>query len=715
MNEIVLKGCRVKPLAAYLKALGIFRIVARQRDEAATLCWREETAVLSTTLTRDQLIDWFLEEYRPTPITSPWNGGSGYFPNDKSARKALEQIDADPGLRFEPYRKTLAECRAALSKLGLTDKPEPKLAKPRLMLTLRGTLTVPEALEWLDAACVLRDEDRLEMVPLLGTGGNDGRLDFSSNYAQNLVNLLLCSPKKRPAVRALLRQAFFDEPCSGLENTAIGQYSPGSAGGPNTTSGFDGSPNVNPWDFVLALEGSLAFSAAATRRLGDDSQGFSLPFTVEPSMGGHSAMASDEADKARCEMWLPTWAAPINLLELRAVFAEGRAQVGGRQAACGVDFARAVASLGVERGFDGFERYTFLVRNGKSYFASPAGRYRIRPGGDRRAVDLLTELDPWLRSSRRKAESHGGAAIRGMFRQFDDAVLELCRRPEPSGLLRILRALGAIQRQLVQMPGLHQKSKPDSYVRPIPQLSNDWWPEPTDSAELRLAMGLRGLKQVRQFVLPIARNEWRDESRDAVWTKGRLTTNLTRLLKRRFVFQPQDRGESLTRFALQRWRFRSATDWVVRPDDIFGFLYEKVDDALLEANFHALLLVELPINRPYSNETGGVELLPADYGKLKVAHAAFDPRENVLPEESDWNCPRTIIERLSAGQKDGLLECDRFLIGKSKPPNLRDGFGCLDPPRLAASLAFPINQLFFKELVKSLFPKSKKEENSNVH
>lgn len=715
MNEIVLNGCRVKPLAAYLKALGLFRLVARQKDSAATLCWRDEVAILSTTLTRDELVEWFLEEYQPTPITSPWNGRSGYFPSGKAAKKALDQIDADSSPRFEPYRKTLAQCRAVLSRLGLSAKPDSDSAKPKLMRNLRGTLTVPEALEWLDAACVLRDDDRLEMVPLLGTGGNDGSLDFSSNFAQNLVNLLLGPPNKRHTVRALLRQALFGEPCSGLGGSAIGQFAPGSAGGPNTTSGFDGSPNVNPWDFVLALEGSLAFSAAATRRLGDDSQGFSLPFTVDPSMGGHSAIASDESDKARCEMWLPTWVAPITLVELRAVFAEGRAQVGGRQAASGVDFARAVASLGVERGFDGFERYTFLVRNGKSYFASPAGRYRIRPGGDRRAVDLLTELDPWLRSSRRKAESHGGANIRTLFRQFDDLVLELCRKSEQSGLLKILRVLGAIQRQLSQMPKLHQKGQPESYVRPIPQLSIGWWPERADSPELRLAMGLRGLKQIRHFVFPIVRNEWRDETRDTVWTKGRLTTNLSRLLKRRFVFQPQDKGENLARSALQQWRFRSFTDWAVLPEDIAGFLYEKLDDSLLEDYFLALLLVELPAPRPFTNGVRGVRLLPADYGKLKVAHASLDPRENGPAQGSDWLCPRTILERLSAGQPDAFQECDRFLTGKGLPPKQRGGLGCLDPPRLAASLAFPLSEPLFKELVKNLFPKMKKEENSDVH
>lgn len=682
------------------------------------LSWRDDLAILTTNLSKEQLSDWLLNEYQPTPITSPWNGGSGYFPNDKSAKKALERIAAEETPRFEAYRKTLQECRKELEHLGLRDKPEPKIAKPRLMRALRSNLTSPEALEWLDAACVIGDEDRLEMVPLLGTGGNDGRLDLSSNYAQNLVELLLCSSKQRGRVEILIRQALFDESCKGLEKTAIGQYAPGSAGGPNTTSGFDGNPNVNPWDFVLALEGSMVFSAAATRRLGDDSQGFSLPFTVDPSMGGHSAISSNEADKARCEMWLPTWGAPISWLELKAVFAEGRAQVGGRQAANGVDFARAVASLGVERGFQAFERYTFLVRNGKSYFATPAGRYRIRGGGDRRAVDLLNELDPWLRRYRRKIEAHGGATVRSLFRQLDDTILGLCRGSGSNDLMPILRVLGSIHRQLGKMPKLHQRNTPELYVAPLPRLSEAWWPAPGYSSELRLAMAVRGLQQVREFIEPITKNNWQDESRNAIWSKDRLPGNLTRLLKRRFIYQPVDCGNSLTGLALQRWRFGSRTSALVRPEDIENFLYERTDDSLIEANLLGLLLVRLPNQDLPKATITGSDRLPIDYCKLKVAFSPYEPRDGTTEQSSNWLAPSTIVERLAANQPDGLMECDRFLIGKSWPPALKGRNNSLDPPRLAASLAIPISRELWRRLVNQAFPKAddkNSKENAHVH
>ena len=67
MNEIALPGCTPEPLMSYLKALGVFRLVAEQADPSAKLSWAEGRAVLHTELDRDGLVRFFLEEYRPTP------------------------------------------------------------------------------------------------------------------------------------------------------------------------------------------------------------------------------------------------------------------------------------------------------------------------------------------------------------------------------------------------------------------------------------------------------------------------------------------------------------------------------------------------------------------------------------------------------------------------------------------------------------------------
>src|SRR3954451_3274933 len=79
--EHVLHACAPVPLAGYLKALGVFRLVAEQADPVARGLWRDERFVLCTRLSEDELIRFFVDNYQPTPVVSPWNGGSGFWRN----------------------------------------------------------------------------------------------------------------------------------------------------------------------------------------------------------------------------------------------------------------------------------------------------------------------------------------------------------------------------------------------------------------------------------------------------------------------------------------------------------------------------------------------------------------------------------------------------------------------------------------------------------
>ncbi len=110
MNSLVLSGCRPSPLASYLKALGLFRIVAEQKDKSVKGFWQGEVFVLNTTLTQEDLSNFFVNEYIPAPIVSPWNGGSGFYMGD--ATKAIEGIRSSDDQRFFQYRKAIEEIRA---------------------------------------------------------------------------------------------------------------------------------------------------------------------------------------------------------------------------------------------------------------------------------------------------------------------------------------------------------------------------------------------------------------------------------------------------------------------------------------------------------------------------------------------------------------------------------------------------------------------------
>jgi CRISPR-associated protein Csx17 len=376
----VLKGCSPAPLANYLKALGVLRLVAEQADKQARGWWEGDTFCLLTTLSKAVLEAFFLEHYEPTPLLSPWNKGCGFFkaddpglvPLEKShaprfqrvrhgvteARQLLDAVaHADAVIRAikartktnqtfqsedqrqllersDTYRSCLDHLRTQGTKPDLApekhaeieraiatiksfvraaDKPPQRAeaealktstgykhflaAAERRFKSLKATL-IPDCrrlwrgphAEWLSAAVVLDEGGTPEWPSLLGTGGNDGNLDFTNNFMQQLGALFdVASEYGGPtaAARELLENALWMEPANKLTIAAVGQYQPGSAGGANSSTGFASGTLMNPWDFVLMMEGSLLLTSRATRRL-------------DPSALSNTALFID----ARKRLWL---------------------------------------------------------------------------------------------------------------------------------------------------------------------------------------------------------------------------------------------------------------------------------------------------------------------------------------------------------------------------------------------------------------------------
>lgn len=373
--EIVLHGCSPTPLASYLKALAVLRLVAEQaEDPDATGFWCNDAFVLRTRLREEDLVAFFLDRYQPTPIVAPWNGGSGFFQADNQS--GINPLECSQANRFSEYRAAIACARNVLAKFGLTESPKDEEKAEFLALLRRQA---PDALlRWLDAAVILADAGP-SYPPLLGTGGNDGRLDFTNNFMQRLgdvLDIVTGAPHQNAA--DLLRSALFRLPSAALAKNSIGQFAPGNAGGPNASAGFEGEAYINPWDFILMLEGAVLFAASAVRRLDAASASvLSAPFTVRSRLGTTGASASNDDQDARGEIWMPLWASPIRLEELVTLFAEGRAALGARPVRDGLDFARAVAQLGVDRGIHAFQRYAFVKRMGKAFLAIPLTRVSV--------------------------------------------------------------------------------------------------------------------------------------------------------------------------------------------------------------------------------------------------------------------------------------------------------------------------------------------------
>ena len=99
-----LSGCSPVPLAYYLKALGVLRLVAGSPsgDPTAKAAWVTDELRLSSRFNQEELVSFFLQDYQPTPVLAPWNGGSGCYKKDN--REAIEALAASASPRLSPYR-----------------------------------------------------------------------------------------------------------------------------------------------------------------------------------------------------------------------------------------------------------------------------------------------------------------------------------------------------------------------------------------------------------------------------------------------------------------------------------------------------------------------------------------------------------------------------------------------------------------------------------
>ena len=493
-NELVLSGCTPTPLASYLKALAVLRLVVEAGtdgggDPEATGFWRAGEFVLRTTLTKAQLRAFFLERYRPTPLIAPWGARSGFYPgsSEKTAREALSAISNCACDQLKPYRSTIDTVRDLLSSHGIDEKASDE-QKIELLNLCRAKLP-DHILPWLDACYVLTSEGR-KFPPLLGTGGNEGSGSYVSGFAQQVVACII----RREHDHALESSLFDTAVPHAHSGQTPGHFSPQGSGGANASTGFEGGMQLNPWDYLLCLEGTLVFASAATRKHEFDPPQINFPFAVAPAAAGHGSFVIAEerpkqAKRQVMEIWLPLWERPAGLGELKILFSEGRATVGARAIVSGLDFARALAGYGIDRGLASFQRYAFLMRNGQSFFATPLNRYRVKRNPD---ADLIAELEHrnWLASVQRYARDENSPnAFRAASHQLDTALFELTQQASRTAMQTVLRRVGRIEAALNTSP----KSQ-ESVRVPAPRLSLPWAIKADDqSAEFRIAAALAGL------------------------------------------------------------------------------------------------------------------------------------------------------------------------------------------------------------------------------
>jgi CRISPR-associated protein Csx17 len=723
--DIRLSGCTPDPLMSYLKALGVFRVVAEQADPHAQLSWTSGIAQLHVNFDPDGLVNFFLDKYKPTPIIGPWGARSGFYPgsSESSARQALEAIEGHKTDRLAHFGQTIRAVRGILTGLGIHTKED--LDKDdnyfRLLRTLRNELPdhgpFRPLAQWLDDVYILMEDDR-KFPPLLGTGGNEGSGSYMSNFCQ-LVAALVVNRSAEQGVPA----ALYGSPSQIRTNVMVGQFAPGAIGGPNSSVGFGGGGGANPWDFLLAIEGTLLFRGSAARRFGIDIDGkAAFPFTVNPNPVGYGSAA--EAEEARAELWMPEWSNAVTLPELEYLLNEGRAQFGRRQAHSTLEFARAAVTLGVSRGVNGFHRYSLVKRNGLSYFAAYLGRFRVRQVPRAR---LLDQLDGWLAPYRRlagadKAPARFAAAIRGI----DTAMYDVCRYGDsPQYMQAVLRAVGRAERELAHAAKARAEY---SGLSPVRGLSADWLTACDDgSAEFRLALSLavlpgrsgrhRPFRMYLEPVVPYSRKRWKfeDNAPGVVWSNSDLPSNLAAVLSRRLLDgSAQEAGMVITQIEYSQHPLWVPSRYRPLLGDVLQFLAGESDDEVITDLLWALPAVDAAKSYFRFNRSSPTSRRPpSDYAVLKLVYLS----ESVIHPGGIGEViiriePRTAA-LLRAGRLDDAVEvaCRRLQVSGLPPYLTAPIAGVIKPVRglpttndrtcrLLASLLFPLRPKAIRRLVK---------------
>ena len=695
--SLPLEGCTPEPLMNYLKALGVFKILGEQGfDATARASWKNGIFHLHTKLNKGNLLDTLTERYKPSPVITPWNEAGGFKRAKGKDVETVRKITESDSDRYQHFKGLTPEAKE------ITRSLDSKKSKDDLILALRNNLP-DEAIQWIDA-CGSYAGDGYQFSPFLGTGGNIGKMDISINYLSQLVDVFGKNlPKSTPWLRASL---FATNDIPNVEST-VSQFSPGRAGGANATQGTEGKSMINPWDFILMIEGSLFLGSSASRKLSSTRSAKSaFPFTVEDSAVGNSKLTSSDLAnrKGRGEIWMPLWDRPASLNELKSLFAEGRAELRGRQATSGLDFARAVADLGVDRGIKHFMRFSIVEFVKAGVMATPLGPYAVTAKSN---ASLIREIDPWLSIMKRSCKDKTPARYVSLLRESEKAIFDYCQQGDQSGdksrFQRILISLGNAERVIAKAPQF--RTKDAKGLRPIGQLNPGWViaaDDGSDEFEIALALAsihhrcigsirtnlesieMRGLKPV-----------WTERNPATVWNARELAANLAAILYRR-VMDAEKAGNPA--HALHS-SHRASLGSIAR------FIDCQLDHGRIMDLFWALSLCDLrSYQRPdVSRQPAEIPILPAPYRVLKLLfHAA-------PATEDDSTVPRPnlgIISLLRAERiPEACQQAVRILRGHSQTvmPLAMQGFPARDwewlelptneipPATLAASLLIPIS------------------------
>jgi CRISPR-associated protein Csx17 len=297
---------------------------------------------------------------------------------------------------------------------------------------------------------------------------------------------------------------------------------------------------------------------------------------------------------------------------------------------------RALHAQGVDAGFAGWQEFRFKMKVSRVPWVT-TGRYveAIFRQDVTRLNKALAPLDEscfldqfeiaWKGS---KADSRSPHPVRT---EINAAMETSAQEPTPHNCLDLLNAVFRACRQMATSESFRDKlpGKRATFFAPLPMAEWDGLLEGLDQAEFRIAQALASiaglLKQMEGgysetqpmlgslLPLKLGRSEWYwpgkgDRSNQSVWSGSDLCSDLSEVLRRRYVDSLGDDQPAL----------RAARGAPLR--DILAFLRGDLDDHLIACWVEALSLIGWKIGRdemPPDDDEHEIESIPPAYAALR--------------------------------------------------------------------------------------------------
>jgi CRISPR-associated protein Csx17 len=719
--KIYMTNCKTEPFGSALKALGVMKIIGEQKDPDIESYWENGELRINTVLTKEEITEFFLNEYSPTPILAPWLSQSGFWPTFESP--FMESIVESGQSRFDSFRDNVVKIRSIINQIAqaegftqsdLQNKKKSKDFRSRnkeKLITMCRNQLEDSYVYWSDAAVVINADGIAKYPPINGTGGNDARLEFTHTFIEMVASMLLKLDDEHnyDISSSLLNNSLFGTFTDNLRtNISVGKFIPGLTGGLNQGEGIEiDNAAVNPWDLIFFMEGTTIWTSGIGKKSEATSSMPISPFTVKLSSPYSSA---DPSDPKSFELWFPVWKNPATLDEIKIVFREGRSDIGRMSTSTGLQFAESVNSLGVDRGIDEFLRYSLSVKNGQASFLIPLGQYKVKM---EKYPELLLGLDPVLSNIDfflRKNNADLPPSFRKARNEIEKSVFDFTVNRDKYNAKRVIISLGRFERLLSTHISLVSKTA----LSPLSGLDPKWLKAMDDkSIEMRIALAVSSITysvtdkdarkkvgSIRSNIEPVksdSRLEWSKEDIEFSWNGNSVYEKMVNTISRRLLIAEKDNLDNLPLYSRIKLSTYEISEFIhgnfnesLTEDLIFGLLLiNQHNSDFYDYAYDSIDMKELPIIEPFDFALLKLIFLPED---LRIE---FDESVHVIPEPA-------IVSLLKSGRVADACRIaqNRLLSSNLKPintifPNLGQSYGM----KLAAALLLPVDQRELTELV----------------